>query len=258
VNAPHDPHVHLHHHPRGSLQRAAIRFGILVALLAGALLAVRFTPLRDLLTADQLRKSLEFLQNAWWAPFVHVALCVVVGSLGMPATPFLIAGAAIFGAFWGALWNWTGILLASVVGFWLAHHLGREFVERIGGDKLKKVEKLLHRRGFLPLVALRFLPVPFSIVNAAAAVVGVRFSKFFAASALGMAPPIAILTYFSAAILEAATGDRAAIVRQMLIVSASAALLVFFPIGVRRRLRKRRLRRHRATRAARASTPQRG
>lgn len=255
MSAPPDGQAHLHHHPRGSLQRAAIRFGLLVALLGGAILAVRFTPLRELLTAEKLQENLRFLQNAWWAPFVHVAICIVVGSLGMPATPFLVAGAAIFGAFWGALWNWTGILLASVVGYTLAKQLGREFVERIGGDKLKRVEKLLQRRGFMPLIAIRFLPVPFSLVNAAAAVVGLRFPKFFLAAAIGMAPPIAILTYFSAALLEAATGDRGAIVRQMLAVSGTAAVLVFLPIGIRRRLRKRRLRRLRAHRAARLATP---
>ncbi len=256
MSAPPDGQAHLDHHPRGSLQRAAIRFGILIAILAGAILAVRFTPLRDLLNAETLQQTLDFLRGAWWAPFAHVGICIVVGSLGMPATPFLVAGAAIFGAFWGALWNWTGILLASAVGYTLARQLGREFVERVGGEKLKRVEKLLHRRGFMPLIAIRFLPLPFSIVNAAAAVVGVRFSKFFAAAAIGMAPPIAILTYFSAALLEAATGDRGAIVRQMLIVTVTAALLVFLPIGIRRRLRKRRLRQLRGHRASRPGTRQ--
>ena len=71
------------------------------------------------------------------------------------------------------------------------------------------------------------------------------------ASAIGLLPPIAILTYFSSALLQAATGDRAAIVRQALTVSISAALCVFLPIGIRRRLRKRKAQKLRAARAAR-------
>ena len=51
---------------------------------------------------------------------------------------------------------------------------------------------------------MRFLPIPFQLVNAAAAVVGVRFAKFFVASAIGMLPPTAILTYFASALLAAA------------------------------------------------------
>lgn len=117
--------------------------------------------------------------------------------------------------------------------------------------KIQRAEKLLHRRGFMPLIAIRFLPVPFTLVNAAAAVVGVKLPKFLLASAIGLLPPIAIITYFSATLLQAATGDRAGIVRQALAVSLTAALLVFFPIGLRRRLRKRRAKRLRAERAAR-------
>lgn len=241
----------LHHHPRGSLQRAAARFAILVAILLGAILAVRFTPLRDLLTVDRLRALLEHLRGAWWSPFVHVGLCLVFGTIGVPATPFLLAGAAIFGVFWGTVWNFLGILSASVAGYGLARALGREFVERIGGARMRRAEKLLHRRGFLPLVAIRFLPIPFTLVNAAAAVAGVRFGRFLLASGVGMLPPIAILTYFAVALLEAATGDRAAIAQQMLVVSTGTALLVFLPIGIRRRLRRRRLRELRARRAAR-------
>lgn len=226
---------------RGSLRRSGLRFGILLLLLGGSFAAIRWTPLGELLTAERLQEMLEDLRGAWWAPVVHVGLCIGLGAVGVPATPLLVAGAAIFGALWGTLWNWLGILAASVAGFALAHHLGREFVERVGGDKVRRAEQVLARRGFLPLVAARFLPIPFSLVNAAAAVVGVRFAKFFAASAIGLLPPIAILTYFTDALLEAATGDRAAIVRQLVAVLIAAALLVFAPIVVRRRWRARRL-----------------
>ena len=103
----------------------------------------------------------------------------------------------------------------------------------------------------MPLIAIRFLPVPFTLVNAAAAVVGVKLPKFLLASAIGFLPPVAILTYFSSALLQAATGDRAAILRHALAASVTAALLVFIPMGVKRRLRKRKAKRLRAERAAR-------
>lgn len=235
----------------GSIRRAAVRFGILILLLAASFAAVRWTPLGDYLAAEKLQALLADVRGAWWAPAVHVTICVVLGAVGVPATPLLIAGAAIFGWLWGAVWNWTGIVAASAVGFLLAKALGREFVERIGGDKVQRVEAALHRRGFVPLIAIRFLPIPFSLVNAVAAVVGVRFGKFLLATALGVAPPIVILTYFSSALLDAATGDRGAIVRQMLMVSSGAAVLVFLPIGIRRRLRRRKLRQIRAQRLTR-------
>ncbi len=236
-----------------SLRGPAIKFAILLLLVVGGFLAARYTPLSEYLKIEKIQGYLDQVRGLWWAPVALVGTIVVLGSLGLPATPFIVAGAAIFGAVWGTVWNWTGIFLSSFTGFLLARLLGREFVERIGGDKLQRAEKLLHRRGFMPLIAIRFLPVPFTLVNAAAAVVGVKLPKFLLASAIGLLPPIAILTYFSAALLEAATGDRAAIVRQALMVSITAALCVFFPIGLRRRLRKRKAKRLRAERAARTA-----
>ena len=234
-----------------SLRGPAVKFALLLMLVVGGFLAARYTPLADYLKFDRIQGYLDHVRGLWWAPAALVGAIVVLGSAGIPATPFIVAGAAIFGALWGTLWNWVGIFLCSLTGFLLARLLGREFVERIGGAKIQRAEKLLHRRGFMPLIAIRFLPVPFTLVNAAAAVVGVKLPKFLLASAIGLLPPIAILTYFSAALLGAATGDRAAILRQALIVSVTAALCVFFPIGLRRRLRKRRAKRLRAERAAR-------
>ena len=158
-----------------------------------------------------------------------------------------------FGFSWGVVWNWSGIVLGSVVGYGLARLLGREFIERIGGSKVRRAEKQFQRRGFLPLVAARFVPIPFAIVNAAAAVVGVRFGRFLLSTAIGMLPPITIFTYFSTALLEAATGERAVIARHLVYASVSAAFVVFVPLEVRRRLRKRRLARLRFHRAGRPS-----
>jgi len=223
-----------------------------VLLLAGTFALVKWTPVGDYLQVDRLQALLDHVRGAWWVPPAFLILFVLLGAIGVPATPFILLGAAIFGFGWGVLWNWSGIVLASALGYWLAHLLGREFIERIGGAKVRKAERQFHRRGFLPLVAARFIPIPFAIVNSAAAVVGVRFGRFLVSTMIGMAPPITLFTYFSAALLEAATGQRAAIARHLAYASLGAAFVVFLPIGIRRRLRKRRLRELRERRARRA------
>jgi len=240
--------------PRGSIRGPALRFGLLILLIATVFVLVRFTPLGQYLTVARIQETLGSLRGIWWAPLAHVGLLVVLGALGAPATPFLLAGAAIFGGRWGTLWNFVGIFAASCAGFGLARLLGREFVERIGGDKIRKAERIFHRRGFLPLIAIRFLPIPFQLVNAAAAVVGVRFAKFFVASAIGLLPPTAILTYFAAALLDAATGDaRGVVLKQLALVSLVCIVAVFIPVAIWRRRRIWRLKELRGGRAGRNS-----
>jgi len=242
-------------HRKRSLRGPALKFAVLLAILGGTFAAARWTPLGQYLEIERLQGVLAALRGAWWSPIAHLAIFVALGAVGVPATPIIIAGAAIFGAVWGTVWNWTGIVLASAAGFLLSKALGREFVERIGGDKIRRAEKVLDRRGFAPLVAARFIPVPFALVNAAAAVVGVRFAKFLLATMVGMALPIVIFTYFSAAILDAATGDRAAIAGRLAIVTVAVGSLVFLLLAFRRRLRKRRLRQLLGTRAMRNGSP---
>lgn len=244
------PDAEPEHETGRSLRGPALRFAALVVLLAGAFAAARWTPLGEYLAPERIETLLEDMRG-WWSPLAHLACFVILGAIGVPATPMIVVGAAIFGAVWGTVWNWTGIVLASVAGYLLAKLLGREFIERVGGERVRRAEKILHRRGFVPLIAVRFIPVPFALVNASAAVVGVRFVKFLVATMLGMVLPIAIFTFFFVAWLEAATGDRGSIARQMLVAVLVAAFLVFLPIGIRRRLRRRRLRRLRGARAGR-------
>ena len=242
--------------PKRSLRGPALRFGLLLLLLGAGFVVIRYTPLREELTVERLQATLGRLRGLWWAPIAHVALLTVFGSIGVPATPFLLAGAAIFGARWGTVWNFTGVLAASCAGFALARLLGRDFVERLGGERVKKAERIFHRRGIVPLIAVRFIPIPFQLVNAAAAVVGVRFVKFLVTSAIGLLPPVAILTAFAAALLAAATGaERGVILWKLAAVSLALLVVVFVPVGIWRRKRKWRLRRLRRERAARTLRP---
>ena len=83
TDAPDGGRVRLDHHPRGSLQRAALRFGLLVALLVTVFALLRWTPLGDLLTAERLQELLAALRGAWWSPLALVGLFTVCGAVGV-------------------------------------------------------------------------------------------------------------------------------------------------------------------------------
>ena len=253
TSSPDEGHVHLHHHPRGSLRRAVLRFAVLVVLIVGTFAAVRFTPLGDLFTAERLGGLLQRARGHWWSPLALIGLYAVLCPLGVPASPMIVVGGAIFGFGLGTFWNWLGGLIGALVSYFLARFLGREFVERIGGARVRRFEKLLSRQGWPMLIGMRFLPMPFALANSAAAVVGVRLLPFLVTTSIGLLPPMAVLTYAATALLSAAEGGRAEILRNLALVFLLFGSLVIFPVAIRRRLRKRRLRRLRAHRAARGS-----
>ena len=56
-------------HP--GMRRAALRFAIFAAIVATAVAAFAFTPLRQYLTKESLLGLMESLRAAWWSPLIH-------------------------------------------------------------------------------------------------------------------------------------------------------------------------------------------
>ena len=237
LHGPTPPHL-----SRRPPARVVARFVLLLLLLGAGFVAVRWTPLAKYAQPEHLVPLLSGLRQAWWSPLALLALFVVLCPLGVPATPMIVAGAAVFGVAWGTLWNFLGTFLGAAATFLLARSLGREFVEHVGGRRLRRAERILKRHGFWTLAGIRFLPIPFPLVNAAAAVTGIRLPVFLAASAIGLAPSLLIFTYFVSALVNAAEGGRLQAASQLLVAVALLAVLVSIPVFVRLRGRRRRLR----------------
>ena len=230
-----------------------LKAGALVLILGGTFAALRWTPLARLIEPERFSALLESARGHWWSPLVLLGLYGALCPLGFPATPLIFAGGAIFGSALGSALNVFGTLLGAASTFTLARYLGRDAVERLGGNRLARAERMLHRHGFWALVSSRFLPLPFPLVNAAAAVAGVRFPQFMASSVIGLSPAVVVWTYFSAAIVRAAAADRARIARDLVIALALLVSLVMIPTMTRfhrRRMRAKGIRLARARRLA--------
>lgn len=226
-----------------SLRHALLRFTLLILLLAAGFVAVRWTPLAEYWDPQKLTALLEELRRSWWAPVALLALYVVLCPIGVPASPLILAGGFVFGSLFGGLLNFLGTFLGAAVSFFLGHLLGRDLVEHLGGDRLRRVETMLNRQGFWSLARIRFVPIPFPIVNYGAALTGVKAGVFLGATALGLAPAVFIYTWFAAALARATSEQRGAVILQMALAVAGILLLSFLPPLIRGWNRRRRYRR---------------
>ncbi len=217
---------------------AILRFTLLVALVAAGIALLRWTPLGEMLGRERLAASLELLRDSAWAPWALIALYVVIAIFGLPVSPAVFAGGAVFGTALGSFWNFVGAMLGGVVGFLLARALGKDLVSHlIGRRRLDRAEELLARHGFWTLVRLRFVPVPFVIINYAAGLAGFTLGQFTLAAAVGMAPAIFVYTYFSDAIITTAASDRVGLAGRLGVALLLLFALSFIPTLIRR-LRK--------------------
>lgn len=214
--------------PDRGLRKPLLRFALLGVVVVAGFAAFRFTPLAQYLDREVIAGLLEQLRHAWWAPFALIGLYIVVSPLGAPATPLIFAGGAVFGVVWGGFYNFIGCFLGAAVSFLLARTLGRGLIVQLAGqERIESVERLLAKHGFWNLVRIRFIPVPFPVVNFGAAMAGVRLSTFLTSSALGLLPAILIYTYFTAALVETATGPSKEHLRNLVL-----AIVLFLALSM--------------------------
>jgi uncharacterized membrane protein YdjX (TVP38/TMEM64 family) len=125
-----------------------------------------------------------------WAPALFLVLQVLVTVPPVPRTIFTVAAGLLFGSALGVAVAVVATALGAVVAFWLVRLTGGGVVERFA-DRPPVVwtRQRLDRSGLLAVTSLRLIPVlPFSLLNYAAGLSGVRFAPYLFGTILGTAP----------------------------------------------------------------------
>jgi uncharacterized membrane protein YdjX (TVP38/TMEM64 family) len=173
---------------------SAIKAAVLIIFLVAAIVVVRFTPLKEYLTAEKLGLLLETVGP--WAPAAYIGTYAAGVCLFMPGTLLATVGAAIFGPYFGFLYVWLGAMLGANLAFFIGRYLGRDFAASLIGDKLKKYDEAIERNGFATVLYLRLVYFPFTPMNFGMGLTRVRFRDYFSGTALGIIVGTFIFTFF--------------------------------------------------------------
>ena len=125
-----------------------------------------------------------------WAPALFVVLQVLVTVPPVPRTIFTVAAGLLFGSVLGVAIAVVATALAAVVAFWLVRVTGGGFMDRFADrGPVVWTRRRLDRSGLLAVTSLRLIPaLPFSLLNYAAGLSGVRFTPYLLGTVLGTAP----------------------------------------------------------------------
>jgi uncharacterized membrane protein YdjX (TVP38/TMEM64 family) len=210
-------------HPK-SRSKAVVKVAIFILFIVGAIVLVRYTPVKFYLTRDTLQR---FLGTAGvWAPVVYIIIYAAGICLFLPGTLLTGLGAAIFGAYWGFLYVWVGAMLGSSAAFYIGRTLGREFAASLIGSKLKKYDDAIEHNGFATVLYLRLVYFPFTPMNFGMGLTKVRFLDYFWGTGLGIIVGTFIFTFFIGTLKEVwASGHWAQLISFK--VSFSIGLFIF-------------------------------
>ena len=210
---------------------------ILLAFIVTAIVVVKFTPVKEFLTAEQLGRFLE--TAGVWAPIVFIAIYAIGICLFLPGTLLTGLGAAIFGAYWGFLYVWIGAMLGASGAFVIGRTLGREFAASLIGDRLKKYDDAIARNGFATVLYLRLVYFPFTPMNFGMGLTRVRFWDYFWGTGLGIIVGTFIFTFFIGTLKEVwASGNWAELVSVKVFFSIALFVFSFFIPKIIKRFRK--------------------
>lgn len=123
------------------------------------------------------------------APVMFILLYSLRPLVMFPASIFMVVGGLAFGVWPGGLYIYIGSIISAVLAFFLARFLGRDFVARILGDRMAKIDKLLEKEGFTVVFYLRLIS-PYDPLSYMSGLCGISFTAFISATMLAIIPGI--------------------------------------------------------------------
>ena len=218
-------------------KKALVKALILVAFSIGAILTVRFTPIKQYLTPEMLGQYLDM--SGFWGPIIFIVIYAVGICLFLPGTLLTALGAAIFGAYWGFIWVWIGAMIGASVSFIIGRTLGREFAATLIGDKLKKYDDAIERNGFATVLYLRLVYFPFTAMNFGMGLTKVRFWDYVAGTGLGIIVGTFIFTFFIGTLKEVwASGNWGELISFKVFFSIGLFIFSFFIPKIIKKIKK--------------------
>ncbi len=207
--------------------KAVMKAVFLLLFIVAAIIVVRFTPVKNYLTAEALGRFLE--TAGFWAPVVFMMIYTVGVCLFLPGTLLTGLGAAIFGAYWGFVYVWFGAMAGASAAFFIGRTLGREFASSLIGDKLKKYDDAIERNGFATVLYLRLVYFPFTPMNFGMGLTKVHFRDYFFGTGLGIMVGTFIFTFFIGTLKDVwASGNWGELISFKVFFSIALFIFSFF------------------------------
>ena len=221
-----------------SRKKSIMKAAFLLFFIAAAICLVRYTPIKDYLTADALGGFLE--TAGFWAPLIFMLLYAAGVCLFLPGTLLTGLGAAIFGAYWGFVYVWFGAMVGSSAAFWIGRTLGREFAASLIGNRLQKYDDAVERNGFATVLYLRLVYFPFTPMNFGMGLTKVHFRDYIFGTGLGIIVGTFIFTFFIGTLKEVwASGNWAELISFKVFFSIGLFIFSFFIPRIIKKFKRR-------------------
>ena len=178
------------------LRRKLYLLVVALLLLIALALAWSSTPMRAWLDVDLMVGSLRRFGQAF-GPVAAVCGFALALTLAVPLLFLTLVALVAYGPVAGFGCVMAGAMLGAAASYGIGRMLGREVVQRVGGERVNRLSQRLASRGLLAVVAMRMLPVaPFAVVNMVAGASHIRLRDLLLGTLIGISPGTLAMTLF--------------------------------------------------------------
>lgn len=175
--------------------------GLGLFILAVVLVWV-LTPLEGYLNQAELSELLTRFRESPAAPLWVLGTHLLAGLFFVPVNLLIIATATVFQAPLAIAYALGGSLLNALAGYAVGRAAGVSFLDRLLGGNIKRLADRFARRGVLPVIVVRMLPVaPFTVVNLIGGAARLHLTDFLLGTLIGLAPGVLSLVFFQRSLI---------------------------------------------------------
>ena len=175
TNKPPEQHSWIKKH---ALQIAAFIFWL--ALLGG----YQWYAYRNGLSPVQVMQQLLGLTTgSLWGPLIYILLYTIRPLVLFPSTILTLAGGFLFGPVWGIVYTILASNASATVAFLVGRYFGQGLLQEGSSDSLlQRYADRLRRNSFETVLVMRFIFLPYDLVNYLSGFVRIRWSAFILAA----------------------------------------------------------------------------
>ena len=130
----------------------------------------------------------EVLDAGQWGPLIVLVSYIVFTVIPFPSAALALVSGTIYGPLYGSLLVLFCLNAASAMSFMLGRYFGRHLLSEHEHGWVKKIDDLMQENGFMAVMVMRILFVPFDVVSIASGMSKISFREYIVASFLGSAP----------------------------------------------------------------------
>jgi pyruvate/2-oxoglutarate dehydrogenase complex dihydrolipoamide dehydrogenase (E3) component/uncharacterized membrane protein YdjX (TVP38/TMEM64 family) len=140
---------------------------------------------QDMSSLELLRQLLRTLSQSPLAGVGYIVLYAMRPLVFFPATLLTIGAGALFGFWSGLFWTVIAANISASVAYGVGRYFGKDLLKGEGSGLLQEWKRALQARSFLTVLIMRFIFLPFDLVNYLCGILGIRWSSYVLATFLG-------------------------------------------------------------------------